>query len=69
MDKQKNINTKRKTAGDIRKWYQWCENNSEKRKLNELTPGELDRLLGHFFVSVRKSDGSVYEPDTLTSFQ
>ena len=25
------------------------ENNSEKRKLNELTPGELDRLLGHFF--------------------
>lgn len=26
-------------------------------------------MLGHFFASVRKQDGSLYEPDTLTSFQ
>ena len=37
--------------------------------MEDLPPEELDRLLGHFFVSIRKNDGSIYEPDTLTSFQ
>ena len=69
MDEQKNINTKRKTNSDIKKWYQWCKDNNEHRKLDEMLPSELNRLIGHFFVTVRKSDGSLYEPDTLTSSQ
>ena len=69
MDDQQNKNTKRKTNSDIRKWYEWCEEHNETRKLEDLPPEELDRLLGHFFVSIRKKDGSIYEPDTLTSFQ
>ena len=69
MDEQKNRKTKRKTGSDINKWYKWCEEHNETRKLEELPPPDLDRLLGHFFVSVQKKDGTVYEPDTLTSFQ
>ena len=69
VEDQKNINTKRKTTSDLKKWYEWCEKNSKTRKLEEFPPSELDRLLGHFFVSVRKTNGSLYEPDTLTSFQ
>lgn len=68
MDEQANKNTKRKTTHDITKWYKWCEEHGEERKLDELPLDELDRLLGHFFVTVRKKDGSLYEPDTLSSF-
>ena len=69
IEQHENINTKRKTESDLRKWYQWCEKHGEKRDLQNIPPTELDRLLGHFFISVRKSDGSKYEPDTLTSLQ
>ena len=69
VEQQNNKNTKKKTNSDLNKWYKWCEEHNEKRKLEQLPPTELDRLLGHFFVSVRKADGTVYEPDTLSSFQ
>ena len=59
---------KKKTKSDINKWYKWCGEHGEKRNLEELLPTELDHLLGHLFVSVRKAEGTVYEPDTL-SFQ
>ena len=68
VDQQKNTNTKRKTDSDLRKWYQWSEERGETREL-DIPPAELDRLLSHFFVTVRKNDGSLYEPDTLSSFQ
>ena len=42
---------------------------NERRKLSEIPPPELDRLLGHFYCKVRKADGSTYEPDSLTAFQ
>ena len=48
--------------------YQWSEEHGETRELKDIPPAELDRLLSHFFVTVRK-DGSLYEPDTLSSFQ
>jgi len=50
---QKNKNTKRKTD-------QTCEHGTHgvksmgRRKLKDVPPAELHRLLGHFFVSVRK---------------
>ena len=69
VDKEKNKNTKRKTDSDLRKWYHWCEEHGENRQLADIPPPELDRLLGHFFITVRKKDGTLYEPDTLTSFQ
>ena len=69
VDQQKNTNTKRKTDSDLRKWYQWSEEHGETRELKDIPPAELDRLLSHFFVTVRKNDGSLYEPHTLSSFQ
>ena len=69
VERQKNVNTKRKTASDLKKWYSWCIEVNERRKLEEIPPKELDRLLSHFYCKVRKNDGSTYEPDTLTGFQ
>ena len=43
---------------DIKKWYQWYADHNEQRELDDL-------LLGHFYVTVRKADGTIYEPDTL----
>ena len=59
VEEQKNKNTKRKTDSDLRTWYTWCEKHGEIRKLKDVPPAELDRLFGHFFVSVRKKDGSL----------
>jgi len=53
----------------LRKWYQWSKEHGETRELKDIPPAELDRLLSHFFVTVRKNGGSLYEPDTLSSFQ
>ena len=36
--------------------------------MKDIPPAGLDRLLSHF-VTVRKNDGSLHEPDTLPSFQ
>ena len=69
VDQQKNKNTKRKTHSDLKTWYTWCGKHGETRELKDIPPAELDRLLGHFFVTVRRKDGSLYEPDTLSSFQ
>ena len=69
IDQHKNSNTKRKTESDLRKWQQWCAKHGERRELNDIPPLELDKLLSHFFITVRKNDGTHYEPDTLTSFQ
>lgn len=49
--------------------YECCKKNNEKRKLDSISASELDRLRGHYFVTVCKSNGSIYEPVTLTSFQ
>ena len=69
VDQQKYKNTKRKTHSDLKTWYTWCGKHGETRELKDIPPAELDRLLGHFFVTVRRKDGSLYEPDTLSSFQ
>lgn len=69
IEQQKNKNTKRKTESDIRKWYQWCEEHGENREVKNIPQAELDRLLAHFFVTIKRKDGTLYEPDTLTSFQ
>ena len=68
VEQQKNKNTKKKTNNYLNKWYKWCEERGETRNLEELPSTKLDRLLGHFFVSVRKADGTVYEPDTLLNY-
>ena len=69
VDQQKNKNTKRKTHSDLKTQYTWCTKHGETRELKDIPPAELDCLLGHFFVTVCRKDGSLYEPDTLSLFQ
>ena len=37
--------------------------------VGDIPLGELDRLLGHFYVKVRKANRENYEPDSLTALQ
>ena len=67
VDEQRNQNTKRRTKSDMK--TEWCKSVAEKRNIGDIPEAELDRLLGHFFCKVRKENGELYEPDTLTAFQ
>ena len=69
LEQQKNCNTQKKTLPDLRTWYRWCKGIKESRKIEDIPPKELDRLLGHFYCKVRSATGSLYEPSTLTSIQ
>ena len=64
LEENENKNTARKTSQDIAllKTFlrEWQQNDPE-----ELTPLQLDASLRQFIVSVRKQDGSDYEPSSL----
>lgn len=67
---QANKNTLSKTFYDnklLRKFMDTPEIN-ESRQIHEIPPQELCTLLCKFFVGVRKSDGSQYEPTSLRGF-
>ncbi|KAK3732673.1 hypothetical protein QZH41_007979 [Actinostola sp. cb2023] len=69
IESNKNVNTTKKTKSDLNGFKRWCESVNENREPKDIPVQELDRLLSHFFVKVRKQDDTQYEPDTLTSYQ
>ena len=70
IDQQKKENTKKATAKDVRNVHRWLrENCDESRPMNEIEPDILDKYLSRFFISVRKADGSEYEPSTLVAMK
>ena len=69
IEQNKNTNTARKTKTDLNVWKRWCSSVDEERNLEDIPPMQLDRLLCHFFITVRKQDGTEFEPSTLMSFQ
>lgn len=65
----RNKNTTRKTKGNVKILYNWLtEVCTEARKFYEIPPPELNMYLARFFLSVRRPDGSEYEPETLRGF-
>ena len=62
---QENTNTLRKTLGDTRKIMKFLESKGEHRDIFQIPHDELDPLLANFILSVRKPDGSDYEPSSL----
>lgn len=68
VDKMKNVNTKRKTDSDIRLFQSYLDSIGNQTTLEYIPPQEMDTLLARFFLNVRKTDGSEYEPGTLHSF-
>ena len=62
---QKNMNTVRKTNYDMKIVKEFLAFKNEGRSLEEIEAKELNTLLEDYFICVRKSDGSQYEPATL----
>jgi integrase len=66
---QENRNTLKKTLYDMSLLKLFLEETlNEKRPIECIPPPELSDLLCKFFLGVRKSDGSNYEPNTLRTF-
>lgn len=70
VNQQSNKNTLSKTFYDLKLLETFLHQDSinENRPLHQIPPNELCTLLCRFFLSVRKSDGSNYEPNTLRGF-
>ncbi|XP_062604368.1 zinc finger MYM-type protein 4-like [Saccostrea cucullata] len=68
INEQENKNTWRKTSADINLLKSFLETQNESRPIEAIPHSELSNILCKFFLSVRKPDGSNYEPNTLRSF-
>lgn len=68
LENNVNINTKKKTKGDIDLLMSFLETKNESRKLEFIPPSQLNDYLSAFLLAVRKKDGGEYEPCTLQSF-
>ena len=66
----RNKNTVRKTESTIKHFSQWLKSQPryENRNILEIEAEKLDNYVGSFLLSIRKNDGTDYEPDTLTSY-
>ena len=69
LTRQRNRNTERKTKPDVTVWHNWYKSVGETRLIGDIPPGEVNKLLAHFFTKGKKWDGSDYEPDLLTHLQ
>ena len=69
LQEQKSKNTQYKTKSDLNAWKKFCESRKEFRAIENIPANELDLLLSKFFISVRKQNGTEYEPGTLSGFQ
>ena len=58
-----------KTRSDLNVWNKWRATVNEHREVEDIPAKELNRLLSHFFVSLKKKNGEDYEPNSLTAFQ
>ena len=65
---QKPANPKVKTQSDMKSWKQFCLQR-ENRELCDIPEDELNLLLCKFFKTVKKLEGTEYEPVSLTCFQ
>ena len=70
VNQQSNRNTLSKTYYNLKllETFLHQDNINEKRPIHQIAPIELCTLLCKFFLSVRKLDGSNYEPNSLRGF-
>lgn len=67
---QRAENTVRKTKSDLKIFQKYLDSIGKGNTSIETLPeAELDHLLSKFFMSVRKPDGTEYEPNSLSSYQ
>ena len=59
--------TVKKTMYDLNVWNRYLDTINESRQIENIPPDELNVLLCHFFMDIKKKDGKQYEPTSLTS--
>ena len=69
IEGEKKRNTSLSTQRDLRILYNWLESRNERRRIHEIPAEELDLYLSEFFIRVRKSDGTEYEPGSLQAMK
>ena len=62
-------NTKVKTQTDMKAWRRFCFQQHKNSELCDIPADELNLLLCKFFKTVKKLDGTEYEPISLTCLQ
>ena len=68
VEQQKNKNTLRKTQSDVKLFTDWLvDAKKERRSLDIIPVAELDKNLAMFMLSIKKSNGESYEPDSMIS--
>jgi len=68
-DASENLNTRKSTVNWVRVFEKWCDENGLEKNLEKVAPEQLDKVLERFFASVRKQDGTDYEPGSLKVMQ
>ena len=53
----------------MKAWKRFCLQENKTRELCDIPQEELNLVLCNFFKTVKKLDGTEYEPVSLTSFQ
>ena len=66
---QEPASTKVKRQSDMKAWKRFCLQQDENRELCDIPEDELNLLLCKFFKTVKKLDGTEYEPVSLKCFQ
>ena len=69
IEGEKKRNTTLSTQRDLRILYNWLESRNERRRIYEIQAEELDLHLSEFFIRVRKSDETEYEPGSLQAMK
>ena len=66
IQSKKKVNTVKSTNRDVSNVQRWLlVNKLETREIENIPPEELDRYLSQMWISIRKTDGSEYEPGSL----
>ena len=68
IETKKNPNTIRKTDQCIRRFLSFLHDKKESRNIENIPVMQLDAPVGEFILTLKKADGTDYEPDTLTSY-
>ena len=68
LQDQENDNTRRKTASDLRLLCEFLAEEGEHRDVEDIEAPILNGYICKFLLTVRKKDGSEYEPTSLRNF-
>ena len=56
-EENRNRNTTKTMKTYLNVWTHWCNSINERRPMQDTPPEELNSLLAHFFIKVRKVNG------------